>query len=88
MASLMADDTARYLPGDVLTKVDVCSMASSLEVRNPFLDPGVSLFARVLPISYKIQDGRRKRQQSAFDSGNLFSSISIPICPAFVKNNP
>ena len=61
MASLMADDTARYLPGDVLTKVDVCSMASSLEVRNPFLDPGVSLFARVLPISYKIQDGCRKR---------------------------
>ena len=61
MASLMADDTARYLPGDVLTKVDVCSMASSLEVRNPFLDPGVSLFARGLPTTYKIRGKRRKR---------------------------
>ena len=61
MASLMADDMARYLPGDVLTKVDVCSMASSLEVRNPFLDPGVSLFARGLPTAYKIQGKRRKR---------------------------
>ena len=60
-ASLMADDLTRYLPGDVLTKVDVCSMASSLEVRNPFLDPGVSLFARSLPTAYKIQGNRRKR---------------------------
>ncbi len=61
MASLMEDDLRRYLPGDVLTKVDVCSMAASLEVRNPFLDPKVSMFARSLPVSFKIHDGRRKR---------------------------
>ena len=61
MASLMEDDLRRYLPGDVLTKVDVCSMAASLEVRNPFLDPEVSRFARALPVSFKIQGGRRKR---------------------------
>ena len=61
MASLMEDDLRRYLPGDVLTKVDVCSMAASLEVRNPFLDPKVSNFARALPVSFKIHDGRRKR---------------------------
>lgn len=61
MASLMEDDLHRYLPGDVLTKVDVCSMAASLEVRNPFLDPKVSKFARALPVSFKIHDGRRKR---------------------------
>ena len=61
MASLMEDDLRRYLPGDVLTKVDVCSMAASLEVRNPFLDPQVSAFARSLPVDFKIQDGRRKR---------------------------
>jgi asparagine synthase (glutamine-hydrolysing) len=61
MASLMEDDLRRYLPGDVLTKVDVCSMAASLEVRNPFLDPKVSKFARALPVSFKIHDGRRKR---------------------------
>ena len=61
MASLMEDDLRRYLPGDVLTKVDVCSMAASLEVRNPFLDPKVSTFARALPVEFKIHDGRRKR---------------------------
>ncbi|MBR4255341.1 MAG: asparagine synthase (glutamine-hydrolyzing) [Lentisphaeria bacterium] len=61
VASLMEDDLSRYLPGDVLTKVDVCSMAASLEVRNPFLDPEVSNFARALPVSFKILDGRRKR---------------------------
>lgn len=60
MASLMEDDLRRYLPGDVLTKVDVCSMAASLEVRNPFLDPKVSNFARALPVSFKIHGGRRK----------------------------
>ena len=61
MASLMEDDLRRYLPGDVLTKVDVCSMAASLEVRNPFLDPEVSNFARSLPVDFKIRGGRRKR---------------------------
>ncbi len=61
ITSLMEDDLHRYLPGDVLTKVDVCSMAASLEVRNPFLDPKVSMFARALPVSFKIQSGRRKR---------------------------
>ena len=61
MASLMEDDLRRYLPGDVLTKVDVCSMAASLEVRNPFLDLTVSRFARSLPASFKIQGTRRKR---------------------------
>ena len=57
----MEDDLRQYLPGDVLTKVDVCSMAASLEVRNPFLDPEVSKFARSLPVSFKIQGKRRKR---------------------------
>ena len=61
MASLMEDDLRRYLPGDVLTKVDVCSMAASLEVRNPFLDLTVSRFARSLPASFKIRGARRKR---------------------------
>lgn len=61
MASLMEDDLRRYLPGDVLTKVDVCSMAASLEVRNPFLDPQVSAFARSLPVDFKIQGDCRKR---------------------------
>ena len=61
MTALMEDDLRRYLPGDVLTKVDVCSMAASLEVRNPFLDPQLASFARSLPVSFKIEGNRRKR---------------------------
>ncbi len=60
ITSLMEDDLHRYLLGDVLTKVDVCSMAASLEVRNPFLDPKVSKFARSLPVEFKIHGNRRK----------------------------
>ncbi len=73
MASLMEDDLRRYLPGDVLTKVDVCSMAASLEVRNPFLDPKVSKFARALPVKFKIQGSRRKRIL-----GDVFAKKELP----------
>lgn len=73
IASLMEDDLTRYLPGDVLTKVDVCSMAASLEVRNPFLDPEVSAFARALPVSFKIRGNRRKRIL-----GDAFAAVLPP----------
>lgn len=54
-------DIRTYLPGDVLCKVDVCSMAASLEVRSPFLDFRVAEFAASLPFDWKIHGGCRKR---------------------------
>ncbi len=53
-------DFNSYLFNDVLTKVDIASMNSSLEVRNPFLDHRVMEFAAQLPIEYKIS-GRNKK---------------------------
>ena len=42
-------DINTWLPGDILAKADKMTMAHSLELRVPFLDPEVALFARTLP---------------------------------------
>jgi asparagine synthase (glutamine-hydrolysing) len=42
-------DVATYLPGDLLVKVDIASMARSLEVRSPFLDQEVLALAARIP---------------------------------------
>ncbi len=57
---VMETDLKLYLPGDILTKVDIASMACSLEVRNPFLDHRVVEFAASLPLEYK-QHGRSRK---------------------------
>ena len=60
-------DLQIVLPGDMLTKVDLMSMANSLEVRVPFLDKDVVQFARSLPDNFKIKGSMRKRiVQDAF----------------------
>ncbi len=57
---LIADQKI-VLPGDMLHKIDLMSMANSLEVRVPFLDKDVVSFANSLPASFKIKGNQRKR---------------------------
>jgi asparagine synthase (glutamine-hydrolysing) len=47
-------DQRYYLPDDILYKVDRMSMAHSLEVRPPFLDPRIVDFAAALPSEFKL----------------------------------
>tara|TARA_R100000900_G_scaffold15508_2_gene13760 strand:- start:91007 stop:92965 length:1959 start_codon:yes stop_codon:yes gene_type:complete len=53
-------DTLHYMVDDVLVKVDRASMASSLEVRVPFLDPEVFDTAWRIPADIKLRDGQGK----------------------------
>src|SRR5205085_6544805 len=48
-------DTMTYLPNDLLVKVDIATMAVSLEARSPFLDHHVIEFAASLPEKYKLR---------------------------------
>ena len=52
---LMYRDMARYLPGDVLVKIDRASMAVGLEARCPLLDHRVVEFALRLPAYTKVR---------------------------------
>ncbi|WP_290525573.1 asparagine synthase (glutamine-hydrolyzing) [Alcanivorax sp.] len=58
---MMLMDTLTYMVDDVLVKVDRASMASSLEVRAPFLDPAVFRAAWQLPLSQRVGQGEGKR---------------------------
>jgi len=56
----LAVDAALYLPDDLLVKVDIASMAHSLEARSPFLDHEFMEFAATIPSDLKVR-GREKK---------------------------
>ncbi|GAA4015471.1 asparagine synthase (glutamine-hydrolyzing) [Hymenobacter fastidiosus] len=64
---VLLTDMNLVLPYDMLAKVDLMSMANSLEVRPPFLDPNVVNFAFSIPVTSKIDANMKKRiVQDAF----------------------
>ena len=70
---LLYQDT--YLPEDILTKVDRASMATSLEVRAPFLDAELVDFLQTMPSRYKFARGSGKRLLKAAVADRLPPSI-------------
>ncbi|MBT3380494.1 MAG: asparagine synthase (glutamine-hydrolyzing) [Lentisphaerae bacterium] len=54
-------DLHTYLPSDILYKVDIATMAYSLEVRSPFLDHELIEFAAAVPRKFKVTLTGRKR---------------------------
>ncbi|HAJ47669.1 MAG TPA: asparagine synthase (glutamine-hydrolyzing) [Alphaproteobacteria bacterium] len=53
-------DVLRYLPDDILVKVDRAAMAHGLETRIPLLDPDIIRFAWSLPDGLRVLDGKPK----------------------------
>lgn len=72
-------DLLNYLPSDLLVKVDIASMANSLEARSPFLDHNVIEFAATLPESIK-QNGR--------DTKTLLKKVAAKLVPPSVVYRP
>jgi asparagine synthase (glutamine-hydrolysing) len=68
-------DTQLYLAEDILTKVDRASMAVSLEVRAPYLDPHVAEFAASLPSRYKLH---------GYTSKYILKKAAKDLVPSFV----
>jgi asparagine synthase (glutamine-hydrolysing) len=56
----MSVDVDSYLPYDLLVKVDIASMANSLEARSPFLDHKVMEYAARLPVNLKLRGKESK----------------------------
>ena len=57
---LMDVDIHTYLPGDLLAKVDITTMANSLEARSPFLDHHLMEWAAGLPGRLKVRSWTTK----------------------------
>jgi len=88
---LLAADLQTYLPGDLLTKMDIASMANSLEARSPFLDHRLLEFAARLPAHLKLR-GRtgkylvKRAMEDRLPRENLYRTkmgFGVPIGPWF-----
>ena len=53
-------DATTYLPGDLIAKIDIATMAYALEARSPLLDHELMAFAARIPAELKV-NGRQKK---------------------------
>ena len=58
--SMLDADVNNYLPDDLLVKMDVATMAYSLEARSPFLDHKLMEFMAKVPPALKLRGGESK----------------------------
>jgi asparagine synthase (glutamine-hydrolysing) len=72
-------DFSAYLPGDLLVKVDIATMANSLELRSPLLDVNVVEWGISLPRKYKIK---------SFETKHILKDVARSLVPAELIDRP
>lgn len=77
--AMIRSDFEHYLPGDLLVKADLATMANSLELRSPLLDHDVIEWANSLPAKFKVA-GR--------ESKHILKDIARTLVPAELIDRP
>ena len=72
-------DLDTYLPGDILVKADIATMANSLELRSPMLDVNVVEWGLSLPPKYKIK---------GWESKHILKDVARSLVPAELIDRP
>jgi asparagine synthase (glutamine-hydrolysing) len=76
---LIRSDFTTYLPGDLLVKVDMATMANSLELRSPMLDVNVVEWGVSLPHKYKIK---------GLETKHILKDVARSLVPAELIDRP
>jgi asparagine synthase (glutamine-hydrolysing) len=76
---MIRSDLGAYLPGDLLVKVDIATMANSLELRSPMLDINVVEWGISLPRKYKIK---------GFETKHILKDVARSLVPANLIDRP
>ena len=76
---MIRSDLDFYLPGDLLVKIDIASMANSLELRSPMLDINVVEWGLRLPRRYKIK---------GFETKHILKDVARSLVPAELIDRP
>ena len=76
---MIRSDFASYLPGDLLVKVDLATMANSLELRSPMLDVNVVEWGISLPRRFKIK---------GFETKHILKDIARSLISANLVDRP
>jgi len=76
---MIRSDFVAYLPGDLLVKVDIATMANGLELRSPLLDVNVVEWGVSLPHKYKIK---------GFETKHILKDVARSLVPAELIDRP
>jgi len=76
---MVRSDLLSYLPGDLMVKADLASMANGLELRSPLLDDEVVEWGLQLPKSYKVK---------GFEAKHILKDVARSLVPSNLIERP